>query len=98
MKTKSPKKKASEVTFPAPELYPVPSTEPAPSKYHRVLNGCWIDIYDILDVYEISNPADQHAIKKMVMPGDRGVKSAIQDRHEAIVSLRRAIQLDSRKV
>lgn len=95
---KTDTKKTKPVTFPAPEQYPVPDTEPAPSKYHRALNGYWIDIYDILDVYEISNPADQHAIKKMVMPGDRGVKSAIQDRHEAILSLRRAIQLDSRKV
>lgn len=98
MKTNRPKKKASEVNFPDPDMYPVPSTEPAPSKYHRALNGYWMDIYDILDVYEIFNPADQHAIKKMIMPGDRGVKSAIQDRHEAILSLHRAIQLDSKKV
>jgi len=90
------------VTFPDPtyssDVYPVPSTEPAPSKYHRVLNGFWIDIYDVLDVYEVTNPGDQHAIKKMVMPGGRGVKTGNQDREEAIVSLKRAIQLTTRSV
>lgn len=82
------------VTFPVPESYPVPTTEPAPSKYHRALNGFWVDVYDILDLYNITNPGDQHAIKKMVMPGGRGVKTANQDRQEAIDSLVRAKQLD----
>lgn len=88
--------KKAPVTFAAPATvsHAVPASEEAPSKYHRVLNGFWVDIYDILDAYSITNPGDQHAIKKMAMPGGRGVKTANQDREEAIVSLKRAIQLD----
>jgi len=92
-----PASKKTPVTFAAPAApvsHAVPASEEAPSKYHRVLNGFWVDIYDILDAYSITNPGDQHAIKKMAMPGGRGVKTANQDREEAIVSLKRAIQLD----
>jgi len=97
-KRSRPAGKKEVVTFaavaPVDPDYPVPASEEAPSKYHRVLNGFWVDIYDILDAYSITNPGDQHAIKKMAMPGGRGVKTANQDREEAIVSLKRAIQLD----
>jgi hypothetical protein len=94
-----PARKKEVVTFAAPTptaavSHAVPASQEAPSKYHRVLNGFWVDIYDILDAYSITNPGDQHAIKKMAMPGGRGVKTANQDREEAIVSLKRAIQLD----
>lgn len=65
------------------------------SKYHRQIKpGVWVDIYDVLKAYEVTNPADAHAIKKMLMPGQRGHKDANQDREEAIVSIRRAIALE----
>lgn len=68
-----------------------------PSKYHVCIKGVWLDVYDILHAYQRNNPADQHAIKKMLMPGQRGVKDAIQDRREAIQSLERAIELEAEK-
>jgi len=64
------------------------------SKYHVLINGKPTDVYDILVAYEVTNPADAHAIKKMLCPGKRGVKDGIQDRTEAIVSLQRAIELE----
>lgn len=64
------------------------------SKYHVYIKGAWIDVYDILMAYGVTNPADQHAIKKMLMPGKRGHKDAIKDREEAILSLKRAIELE----
>jgi len=67
--------------------------EPA-SKYHVLINGKLTDVYDILVAYRITNPADQHALKKMLKPGQRGSKDGIQDRREAIVSLQRAIELE----
>jgi pyruvate/2-oxoacid:ferredoxin oxidoreductase alpha subunit len=67
--------------------------EPA-SKYHVLINGKLTDVYDILVAYGVTNPADAHAIKKMLCPGQRGVKGGIQDRQEAIVSLQRAIELE----
>ena len=64
------------------------------SKYHVQIKGQWVDVYDILAAYNVTNPADAHAIKKMLCPGQRGVKGGIQDRQEAIVSLQRAIELE----
>jgi hypothetical protein len=64
------------------------------SKYHVQIKGQWVDVYDILTAYRVTNPADAHAIKKMLCPGRRGAKDGIQDRQEAIVSLQRAIELE----
>jgi len=64
------------------------------SKYHVQIKGQWVDVYDILAAYNVTNPADAHAIKKMLCPGQRGAKNGIQDRREAIVSLQRAIELE----
>ena len=64
------------------------------SKYHVQIKGQWVDVYDILAAYNVTNPADAHAIKKMLCPGQRGAKDGIQDRQEAIVSLQRAIELE----
>ncbi len=65
-----------------------------PSKYHVRLKGAWVDVYDVLQAFGVTNPADQHALKKMLMPGKRGHKDGIQDRREAIQSLHRAIELE----
>ena len=65
-----------------------------PSKYHVKLSGQWCDVYDVLDAFGVTNAGDQHAIKKMLRPGQRGHKDAIQDRREAILSLERAIELE----
>jgi len=64
------------------------------SKYHVQIKGQWVDVYDILTAYSVTNPADAHAIKKMLCPGQRGAKDGIQDRREAIASLERAIELE----
>jgi hypothetical protein len=64
------------------------------SKYHVQIKGQWVDVYDILTAYSVTNPADAHAIKKMLCPAQRGAKDGIQDRQEAIVSLQRAIELE----
>jgi hypothetical protein len=74
---------------------PCGSDMEARSKYHReVKPGVWIDVYDVLMAFGVTNPADQHAIKKMLMPGKGGHKGGIQDRREAIQSLHRAIELE----
>ena len=65
------------------------------NKYHVLINGKLTDVYDILVAYGVTNPADAHAIKKMLCPGKRGAKDGIQDRREAIASLERAIELES---
>lgn len=69
------------------------------SKYNRLIrdkNGTEItvDVYDVLVAFEVSCPAMQHAIKKMLCSGLRGHKDSIQDKEEAIASIQRSIELE----
>ena len=76
------------------------------NKYQRVINGqpckapfeimpdgLIIDVYDVLKAFEVTCPATQHAIKKMLMAGERGHKDKQTDLNEAIQSLQRAKEL-----
>ncbi len=68
------------------------------SKYHReIKKGVMVDVYDVLNAFEVVNPAMQHALKKMLAPGKRGAKDTIQDMKEAIQSIERAIELEDDK-
>ena len=65
------------------------------SKYHREIKpNIMVDVYDVLLAFRVENPAIQHAIKKMLAPGQRGVKDRITDITEAIISLERAIEIE----
>jgi len=44
------------------------------SIYKRTIKGATIDIYDILVAYGVTCPARQHAIKKLMLAGQRGSK------------------------
>lgn len=57
------------------------------SKYNK------LDIYRILKLYEVSDPCLQHAIKKLLCAGKRGVKNQTQDINEAILSLKRFVEM-----
>lgn len=63
------------------------------NKYQRNIKGVIIDVYDILKAYGVTCPGTQHAIKKLLMPGDRGHKDQITDLKEARSSIDRSIQL-----
>lgn len=54
-----------------------------------------IDIYDVLKAWNVTNPAIQHAIKKLLQPGERGHKDKLTDLREAGKSIDRAIELES---
>lgn len=64
------------------------------SKYHRNVKGVEIDVYDVLTAFGVTNPATAHAIKKLLMPGNRGHKDTITDLREAMLSIVRAIELE----
>jgi len=65
------------------------------NKYSReIKKQVYVDVYDILLAFRVENPALQHAIKKMLAPGQRGIKDKITDMKEAIISLERAIELE----
>lgn len=52
-----------------------------------------IDIYRILDLYQVTNPAIQHAIKKLLCAGQRGSKNEYQDVVEAAKSIDRWLDM-----
>lgn len=63
------------------------------NKYQRAIKGVTVDVYDVLVAFGVTCPAMAHAIKKMLMPGQRGSKDAEQDKREAIQAIERSIEL-----
>lgn len=55
----------------------------------------WIDVYRVLDLFGVSNPCVQHAVKKLLCSGQRGVKDTQQDVQEAITSLVRCLEMQT---
>jgi hypothetical protein len=50
----------------------------------------FVDVYRVLDMFQVEDPALQHAIKKLLVAGGRGAgKNIGQDVQEAIDSLKR---------
>lgn len=64
------------------------------NKYQVSIKGITLDVYDVLSGFNVTNPATQHAIKKLLKAGDRGYKDKVQDFNEAIESILRAIELE----
>lgn len=73
---------------------PTADPAPAPNKYQRTVPSTTIDVYDVLTAYSVTNPATQHAIKKLLQPGNRGHKDTLTDLREALASIQRAIQIE----
>lgn len=66
-----------------------------PNKYRReIKNGVFVDVYDVLSAWRVSNPALQHLIKKALQPGLRGHKTLNQDMQDIIDSAIRAQQIE----
>lgn len=62
--------------------------------YKKVPSGVqYIDVYRLLEMFEVTNPAIQHAVKKLLVAGGRGHKDLDKDVKEAIVSLNRWIEM-----
>ena len=58
------------------------------SKYHvEIIPGIWIDTYDVARAFNITDPAHNHALKKVLVTGGRNEKGTVQDIDEAIWSL-----------
>jgi len=62
------------------------------SKYHKTIKGVTMDVYDVLRAFEVTSPPIQHAVKKLLMPGNRGHKDQLQDIQEALQSIQREIE------
>jgi hypothetical protein len=69
----------------------------ANNKYlHEIKPGIFVDVYDVLMAWNVTNPALQHLIKKALQPGERGHKSREQDLQDIIDSAIRAKELESK--
>ncbi len=70
-----------------------------PNKYTRDLlsldgRRVPVDVYSVLAAFPSNNGAVDHALKKLLAPGQRGQKDRLQDLKEARASLDRAIQME----
>jgi len=71
-----------------------------PKKYDReikpreIYGKQYIDVYEVLEAFEVTNQATGHAIKKLLAAGKRGHKDLLKDLSEAIESIERAIELE----
>lgn len=67
----------------------------ADNKYlHEIKPGIFVDVYDVLMAWSVTNPALQHLIKKALQAGERGHKSREQDLQDIIDSAIRAKELE----
>jgi len=62
------------------------------------LNTVEVDVYEVLEAFNVTCPARQHAIKKILCSGIRGKGDSIQDLTEAGASINRAIELETRRL
>ena len=63
-------------------------------KYQREIKpGVWVDVYDILRAFVVTDPALQHLIKKALNVGIRGHKDAKEDYKDILDSAERANEM-----
>lgn len=65
------------------------------NKYQRTIKGVTVDVYDVLAAFGVTCQARGHAIKKLLMAGQRGHKDEAQDLREAVQAIERSIELTS---
>lgn len=65
------------------------------NKYSReITSGVYVDVYDVLKAWQVTNPALQHLIKKALQAGERGHKDLKEDLLDIIASAKRAYELE----
>lgn len=71
------------------------------NKYHRtirILPNGKVDVYCVLDAFDVRCPARAHAIKKLLCAGIRGKGDSTQDLKETVDAVLRAIELEQGRV
>lgn len=72
------------------------------NKYHRAIRDLYnpdeycidIDVYSVLEAFDVRCPARQHAIKKLLCAGIRGKGDTLQDLQEAAQAVDRAVEME----
>lgn len=77
-------------SLPASDRAPQLVCERKHAHYHKsVAHLSSVDVYRVLDLFDVTNQALGHAIKKLLVAGNRGVKGMDKDVQEAIDTLQR---------
>ena len=53
----------------------------------------YIDVYRIIELYELHDPCFQHALKKILVPGERGHKDLTKDINDIIDTMQRKLEM-----
>lgn len=61
--------------------------------FKSVIGLNYIDIYRIFKLYNVTDPCLQHAIKKLILAGERGAKDQFKDVSEAKDTIERWIDI-----
>jgi hypothetical protein len=65
------------------------------NKYQRKISANaegMSDVYDVLHAFGVQSHAVGHAVKKLLMPGQRGAKDYAQDLREAVHAINRELE------
>lgn len=65
---------------------------PTAEYYNKLVGGKKVDVYRILKLYEITHPAQQHAIKKLLRAGNSD-ETLKEDVEETIDCLERMLEM-----
>lgn len=64
------------------------------NKYMREIHaGVWVDVYDVIEAFEVTDGGFQHALKKILACGKRGHKDESEDRKDILVSVKRSNEI-----
>lgn len=64
------------------------------NKYDReIIPGVWVDVYDVIEAFEVTDGGLQHALKKILATGKRGHKNEIEDRQDILASVLRSNEI-----
>lgn len=81
------------------------SNAPSGNKYHRRIPSVESigefttgDVYSVLEAFQVTCPARQHAIKKLLCAGIRGKGDSLQDLRETKDAIVRAIELETQRI
>lgn len=88
----------NEANSPIRELPIPPKRSPAdafPHYYKKVGHLEHIDVYRVIQLFQVTDPCLQHAVKKLLVAGNRGHKDPIKDVQEAIATLERFLEMRS---
>jgi len=62
--------------------------------YYKSVKGLeYVDVYRVLDLFEVTDPCLSHAVKKLLVAGGRGHKDIERDIRDVIASCNRWLEM-----